>query len=385
MPRQGGGGRGGDKVKFSCPKCNSLIMFYCKFSGTKRHIRCHKCDSLLTVLHNPKVDEHPDLTEAFLEDLARGDIKSIDDKRLGRLFAPPYEEPSDPEDVMEKSSLGRAPPPREIVEYLDRFVQGQDKAKKILSVAVYNHYKRLHALTTPEGTSEDTPRLDKSNILVIGPTGCGKTYLYQMAAKLLDVPMVVCDCTSLTQAGYVGEDVDSVIMRLWQTAGQSVERTEQGIIVLDEVSPPIPNTCLLTLVSSQLDKLASKRNKHGGKDIGGEGVQQSLLKIIEGTKVTVNDKAKNKSHQIDTRNILFLASGAFIGLDQIVKRRTSSKSLGFGTPATSSLTPPPPGKRPLSSSFGETLDDTERTERLAKIKETEEKNKARDALLDQEV
>ncbi|KAL5248099.1 hypothetical protein ACHWQZ_G017318 [Mnemiopsis leidyi] len=372
MPRYGGGSHNaGGKIRFSCPKCKSLIMFYCKFSGTKRHIRCHKCDELISVVHNPVPETEiadsdvPHLDNLYnselLEELSRAqDIKSLDDKRLGRLFGPAYEEPS-PADQKEKVVVDQAPPPRDIFTYLDKFVQGQDRAKKVLAVSIYNHYKRLRAQQTDKDR-EDVPRLDKSNVLLIGPTGSGKTYLFQMAAKLLDVPMVVCDCTSLTQAGYVGEDVESVIVRLWQAAGQDLERTQQGIIVLDE-----------------LDKLASKRNKHGGKDIGGEGVQQSLLKIIEGTNVTVTDKSKNKTYQIDTRNILFLASGAFIGLDQIIKRRTASKSLGFGTPMSEE-------HHIKAASIEEKILETEslsetRKDRIKQIKDTEEKNTTKDRLL----
>uniref|UniRef100_A0AAY4CQ68 ATP-dependent clpX-like chaperone, mitochondrial n=1 Tax=Denticeps clupeoides TaxID=299321 RepID=A0AAY4CQ68_9TELE len=279
------------------------------------------------------------------------------------------------------------PPPKKIYAYLDKYVVGQSYAKKVLSVAVYNHYKRIYnnipagarqqvevekqnslspreleirrredeyrftkllqiAGISPHGnalgasvqqqaaqqapqekrggevldSSHSDIKLEKSNIVLLGPTGSGKTLLAQTLAKCLDVPFAICDCTTLTQAGYVGEDIESVIAKLLQDANYSVEKAQQGIVFLDEV-----------------DKIGSVPGIHQLRDVGGEGVQQGLLKLLEGTIVNVPEKNSRKLRgetvQVDTTNILFVASGAFNGLDRIISRRKNEKYLGFGTPS----------------------------------------------------
>jgi len=286
------------------------------------------------------------------------------------------------ENSSDRPSLERKPPPapRKIYEYLNRFVIGQDYAKKVLSVAVYNHYKRIyhnlpepaaapanrkqdmqanmpvshggpfsnrellqiagmghhgsalgpgssqhvgnqqteetrHASDILDATTYDL-KLDKSNILMLGPTGSGKTFLAQILARCLDVPFAICDCTTLTQAGYVGEDIESVIGKLLQDASYNVEKAQQGIVFLDEV-----------------DKIGSVPGIHQLRDVGGEGVQQGMLKLLEGTIVNVPEKNSRKlrgeSVAVDTTNILFVASGAFIGMDRIISRRKHHKFLGF--------------------------------------------------------
>ena len=179
MPRYSGGGSGaGDKVRFSCPNCKTPIMFYCRFSGTQRQIRCHKCDYLITVAHttiDPSKEHVPEslYNSELLEELSKSDLRSMDDKRLDRLFAPSYEEPNADKKKEADGSNSAPPPPRHIFQYLDKFVQGQDRAKRVLAVSIYNHYKRLKSL---DSEREGAPRLDKSNVLLIGPTGSGKKF-----------------------------------------------------------------------------------------------------------------------------------------------------------------------------------------------------------------
>ncbi|NKB86851.1 MAG: ATP-dependent Clp protease ATP-binding subunit ClpX [Acidobacteria bacterium] len=218
-------------------------------------------------------------------------------------------------DLEERSELQEVPKPAEIKNFLDQYVVGQHEAKKKLAVAVYNHYKRCDALDRP---GADDVEISKSNILLIGPTGTGKTLLAQTLARYLQVPFTIADATTLTEAGYVGEDVENIVLKLFQASGYDKEKTERGIIYIDEI-----------------DKIARKdENPSITRDVSGEGVQQALLKILEGVQANVPPQGGRKHphqefFQIDTTNVLFIVGGAFVGLDGIIQQREGKQSLGF--------------------------------------------------------